>query len=480
MTYIKQVILKNFQSHKNSTITFNNRLNVIVGPSDSGKTAILRGIRWALYNEPVGDYFIREGEKECSVTIVFSNYTTIKRYRSKNKNIYYLYDKDNIETKFEGFGTTVPQEIIDKVGIKKIELDNDISKAINFSDQLEGAFLLSERGAVRANSIGRLVGVNIIDDSLRETLRDIRNLSGNKRYIDNNIIELEKELKEYDYLEQLQIQIENIEDLKNEIYQKEQLKLKYSNILNKILIINKEKNKMNIYTQALNNVSTVDNIVKYINLNIDKYKNLNEQNRRFLRVAQDKKDTINTLSNLKDINIVEGKYTKIASKSNYQIQYMKVNSKLNKNLIEMRSLQNILENLNNLEELQSLIIDIEMKITSFQELKKIRSKEIQLTKSLKIGNEFLNKLCYTDQVWKIYESINQKYHLLIKLKPLLEKYIFNTEDILKLDNYLIKLNKSFDKDLSMYKDILLNQETCPLCFSNIDKNKIENIINHYN
>src|SRR5699024_512 len=105
--------------------------------SDSGKTAILRGIRWALYNDPSGDYFIREGAYQCSVTIVFSDNTKVKRYRSKNKNVYYLYDESDNEFKFEGFGTSVPDEIIEATGIKKILLDKDVSKSFNISDQLE-------------------------------------------------------------------------------------------------------------------------------------------------------------------------------------------------------------------------------------------------------------------------------------------------------------------------------------------------------
>lgn len=131
MKFIKRVILENFQSHKYSIVDFNEGLNVIVGPSDSGKSAIIRGIKWALYNEPSGDYFIREGSTECSVTLEFNDNVILKRYRSKYKNTYILTDRDGKEIKFEGFGSSVPQEIIETVGIKKINLDSDSSNAIN-------------------------------------------------------------------------------------------------------------------------------------------------------------------------------------------------------------------------------------------------------------------------------------------------------------------------------------------------------------
>ena len=51
---IKSVELKNFQSHNQSRLEFCDGVNIIVGASDSGKSAILRGLFWVLYNNPNG------------------------------------------------------------------------------------------------------------------------------------------------------------------------------------------------------------------------------------------------------------------------------------------------------------------------------------------------------------------------------------------------------------------------------------------
>lgn len=83
MRYIKKIILQNFQSHKYTVIELDEELNVIVGPSDSGKSAIIRALKWVLYNEPAGDFFIREGEREASVTLEFSDNIKVKRFRKK-------------------------------------------------------------------------------------------------------------------------------------------------------------------------------------------------------------------------------------------------------------------------------------------------------------------------------------------------------------------------------------------------------------
>ena len=41
---IKKLHLKNCQSHKDSLLEFSPRLNVFVGDTDSGKSAIIRGL----------------------------------------------------------------------------------------------------------------------------------------------------------------------------------------------------------------------------------------------------------------------------------------------------------------------------------------------------------------------------------------------------------------------------------------------------
>lgn len=109
MKYISKIIIENFQSHSLSVFTLKQGLNVIVGPSDSGKSAVIRALKWVLYNEPAGDFFIREGEKECSVTVEFNDGTTLKRYRSRSKNGYVLINPDDEEMRFEGIGSGVPK-----------------------------------------------------------------------------------------------------------------------------------------------------------------------------------------------------------------------------------------------------------------------------------------------------------------------------------------------------------------------------------
>lgn len=480
MKYIKKVILDNFQSHKHSVVEFDSQLNIIVGPSDSGKTAILRGIKWALFNEPSGDYFIREGESECSVIIIFNDGTKIKRYRSKSKNIYYLYDGSNNEMKFEGFGSSVPQEIIEATGIKKILLDSDISKSINLSDQLEGAFLLSERASTRANSIGRLVGVNIIDDALRECLRDNRNLSNTKKNIDDKILELENELLEYEYLNELSKKINYIETLRNEIYEKKRLLSIYKELMANLSSVSQEKKALNYSLKKLDGINSLKPILDNIINNINMYYYLNKQNVMLNKLSLNKNNNSKIITSLKHINKAEDNlvkldylYKTIRKLKDYKIKYEKLES-------ELQELHIISIKLNSLD----LIIDNSNKIFEYlQRLKKlitIRDRDLTIRKKLAIGIEYVEKLKTIDNIYKINDNLQEKNILMIKLKNLSNAFNSNSAEISKTKSISQKYKNEIDKQVIEYEKLLQKLEICPVCFSIIDNDKIKHIIKHYN
>ncbi|WP_312668382.1 AAA family ATPase [Tissierella praeacuta] len=480
MKYIEKVILKNFQSHKNSVIEFDSQLNVIVGPSDSGKTAILRGIRWALYNEPSGDYFIREGTSECSVTLVFNDGTKIKRYRSKSKNIYFLYDADDNETKFEGFGTLVPQEIIDRIGIKKILLDSQLSNSINLSDQLEGAFLLSERASTRASSIGRLVGVNIIDDALRETLRDSRNLSNSKKNTEDSVIHLEKELLEYSYIDEVKNKIDQIEKIKNEIQEKDRTINKYKDLLHKLLSIIHEKRKLSVYIGKLEKATSVDSILGSISSNINMLNYIKKQNIIINELYLYKEKNTSIINSLKYINIAENNILKMISSYSLKSKLINYKFKLDSMHYEINNFKNISIKLKKIHILQDNINIIHNKIYELSKLNIIKEKYLFLKRSLAIGIKYVEKLQEVDNISVIYINLQKKINLLTKLKTLSNNYNCHKKEFIKTTLLTKKYKDEVETQILRYRELLLKQEVCPLCFSIIDNDKIEHIISHYN
>ena len=177
--YITSVTLKNFQAHKDTTVQFDRGLNIIVGESNNGKTSILRGILWAIDNQPLGNDFIMAGENDCSVTINFSDGTYIKRGRTVKNTGYYeiRYIDDNgkyIDQIYRGFTNAVPVEVANVHQMPKVNITKDIETHLNVLSQLDGPFLLTESPLVKASAIGRITGTHVIDAAIKESNKTIQ------------------------------------------------------------------------------------------------------------------------------------------------------------------------------------------------------------------------------------------------------------------------------------------------------------------
>lgn len=200
MKHIRRVTLHNFQSHADSELEFGPELNVITGPSDNGKSAVLRAVRWALYNEPRGSDFVRHGARECRVSVVMSDGAEIVRELQLHKSgtpsrSRYVVTLPGREPQvFEGFGTDVPAEVTQAHGMHEVLLDTDKRVVLSFGAQLEGPFLMAETGSVRARAIGRLLGVHVVDAAIRDTQRDLRSLKAEAGRLEKELARLEAEL----------------------------------------------------------------------------------------------------------------------------------------------------------------------------------------------------------------------------------------------------------------------------------------------
>lgn len=478
MKYLKKVTIENFQSHKKSVIEFDQGLNIIIGPSDSGKSAIIRAIKWALYNEPAGDYFIREGEKEASVILEFSNNIKIKRLRSKSKNAYILYNND-AELVFEGFGNKVPQEIIDLIGIEKIPLDTNESNAINLGEQLEGAFLLSEKGSTRASAIGRLVGVNLIDDALKDTLKDLRNNSIEKKNISESIKSLEEELVTFDYLDTLKETIYKLEDLSDKIKRKTEIKNQLIRISDSYEIINKDYDRVNLILYNLINIELLEKnvyILENKNKDLNLYKKLN---RSFTENKKQLSYNTDIVIKLVDNKVVE-KLVEEISKNTIKINNLEKNNnkmiyfkkQINQNQIDI-------ENLKLIDLLDEKLKIIEENIKTFKKLKILNDNLNSLYKSINIGENYLMKLQNletADSLLIHIKELTDKTTLIIKSSKSFEK---TKIEINQQTNILKDITVNIDNNLKEYKVLLKENETCPFCLSEINEDKINHIIEHY-
>lgn len=197
---ISKVTIKNFQSHEDTTLEFSSGLNIIVGESNNGKTAILRAIMWVIDNQPLGTDFIMAGKDECSVTIAFDDGTSITRGRTRKDTGYYdiyYYDENGTlqRGQYRGFTNAVPIEVANVHQMPKVNITKDIETHLNVLSQLDPPFLITESPMVKASAIGRITGTHVLDAGVKETNKTIQsNKKASKIYADT-LAEKQAELK---------------------------------------------------------------------------------------------------------------------------------------------------------------------------------------------------------------------------------------------------------------------------------------------
>ncbi|WP_214737466.1 AAA family ATPase [Exiguobacterium sp. s162] len=170
MPTITQVRLEGFQSHVKSHFHLGQGLNVVTGPSDAGKTSIIRAIRWVAFNEPQGEAFVNEKVGEAIVTLSLDSGTIITKRRRKGKTSYLLQlspdDEGSLYEKSE-----VPDEVKNLLQIDKQRF-GDFETALNFAFQLDAPFLISETASAGAKILGKLAGTECIDLAIKGISKD--------------------------------------------------------------------------------------------------------------------------------------------------------------------------------------------------------------------------------------------------------------------------------------------------------------------
>jgi chromosome segregation ATPase len=176
---IRAIKLRNFQAHRSLVIRFSKGITTIKGPTDVGKSAVIRAIRWAVLNDFKGDDFIRWGAEDVLVQLLVDG-QVVSRRKGKNGNVYKLGKKV-----YRAFGNTVPEPIA-----KLLSMNRD-----NFQAQLDPHFWIANSASQVSRDLNKVVDLSIIDSSLKNIAHQVREASNRHTVSEERLDQLREQLK---------------------------------------------------------------------------------------------------------------------------------------------------------------------------------------------------------------------------------------------------------------------------------------------
>jgi DNA repair exonuclease SbcCD ATPase subunit len=156
---LESIEFENFQGHETIRIDLDPKVTTIVGPTDSGKTSVIRGLGWVALNRPSGASLVRKGAKLAKARLKVDGKTVV-RIQGKARNEYDLNGKV-----FKAFGKgTVPSPVA-----RLLKMD-----PVNFQWQLDPPFWFTESAGQVSKNLNRIVNLEVIDRTMELAAQGVR------------------------------------------------------------------------------------------------------------------------------------------------------------------------------------------------------------------------------------------------------------------------------------------------------------------
>lgn len=169
---IDRLKISNFQSIESADLSLG-AFTVIVGPSNSGKSALLRALK-AVVRNVTSPSAVKVGKTSFTSMITFGD-TDVAIERGKGQSTYRVILPNETEEVFTKAGTKVPEEVQQIMGLPAPD-----GPDLTFSSQIDPPFLLSETGTVAAKMLGDLTNVSKLHAAAKEANR--RRLEASKMH----------------------------------------------------------------------------------------------------------------------------------------------------------------------------------------------------------------------------------------------------------------------------------------------------------
>ena len=213
-----------FQVHQNKVIRLDPSVTVIIGPTDSGKSSIIRALRWLAVNKPQGDSFVPWNGNRTAKVKLFVDGRWVVRRKGKGVNSYSLDGKT-----FKAFGSSnVPAEIAELLNIGQI----------NFARQHDNPFWFMQSPGEASRELNSIINLSLIDQTMANLARWLRTAKTEVDISKNRLKEAREEKQKLAWIKEAKTDFDFTNDLKNDLERTRNKGVLTASILNRIKILN--------------------------------------------------------------------------------------------------------------------------------------------------------------------------------------------------------------------------------------------------
>ena len=330
---------------------------------------------------------------------------------------------------FSGFGrNVVPFEIVEATGMKQVSIDRRKDAIINISEQLEGPFLLNETSSVRAGAIGRLTGVNILDDALKNTVSDNNLLQRDYKKALEEKNKVEEEIKKFEYLKDKKILFEKLVGIQTALGEK------------------------NSYLNNLKSLKALYDSIK------DEKERLSKELERYKNLEQ-----------------LENFYLKIENKIVKYNEFNNLKTQLSNNLREQKAHKEVLNSLADVNRAGQLEHEVGIKVKRLNELIEVSKNYKFVQFKLNSGVEYLEKFKGLMKSESMLETLIKDTKIKTTIEEIKADKDYISREMLNNNNLIKESDSEIDKAMEEYKEILAHAKVCPTCFQKIDEGVLMSI-----
>jgi len=244
MPTLKKLEVKNFESHEDTILNFHPKVNVITGESDVGKSGLKRSLGWVCLNRPSGDKIRQHNTKKTEV-----NLDGVAKIRTATKHRYEL----NGAT-YKALRAQVPDPVREELNLTRV----------NFQGQHTPYFLINDSPGQVAKALNEVADLSLIDDSLKECKRRIKENKSQLIYLKELDKVKQKEIKDVEWGIEADKSLIELEDL---IMSNTTKQLNILAIEDAISLCKSIEDEVNYYPLSFNDKKFIDKSIISIDTN---------------------------------------------------------------------------------------------------------------------------------------------------------------------------------------------------------------------